>query len=107
MVVSLDSETAHSVTPAATTPIGTLIQNTADHETCSTRKPPSSGPIARPRPEIPAQMPIAVGSCFRGKAATRIESESGFSSAPPTPCSERAAISWVSVVESAQAAEAT
>ena len=30
---------------------------------------------------MPAQTPIAVGSCLRGNAATRIESESGFSSA--------------------------
>ena len=32
---------------------------------------------------MPAQMPIACGSCLRGNAATRIESESGFRSAPP------------------------
>ena len=106
VVVSLDSTTAHQVTPAAITPIGTLIQNTADQDTFSTRNPPSSGPIARPRPEMPAQTPIAVGSCLRGKADTRIDSDSGFRSAPPTPCSDRNAISWVSVVASAQAADA-
>ena len=59
---SRDSCTAQSVAAAASTPIGTLIQNTADQLTCSTRKPPSSGPTARPRPEMPAQMPIAVGT---------------------------------------------
>src|SRR5262249_879917 len=37
----------------------------------------------------------------------RIESDSGFSSAPPTPCTARAAISWLSVVASAQAADAS
>ena len=48
------------------------------------------------------------GSCWRGKAATMIESESGFIIAAPTPCSARAAIScrcrWS---ESAHAADAT
>ena len=59
---SLDSCTAQSVAAAAMMPIGTLIQKTADQSTCSTRKPPSSGPTARPSPEMPAQMPIAVGT---------------------------------------------
>ncbi len=54
---------------------------------------------------MPAQMPIACGSCLRGKAATRIDSESGFKSAPPTPCTARKPISWVSVWESAHAAD--
>src|SRR5436309_2136779 len=36
---SFDSCTNQSVAPAASTPIGTLIQNTADQSTCSTRKP--------------------------------------------------------------------
>jgi len=43
---------------------------------------------------------------LRGKADTRIDSDSGFRSAPPTPCSDRNAISWVSVVASAHAADA-
>src|SRR6185295_3837513 len=59
---SRDSDTAQSVATAASTPIGTLIQKTADQLTCSTRKPPSNGPTASPRPEMPAQMPIAVGT---------------------------------------------
>ena len=41
---SRDSATRQSSTTAATTPIGTLIQKTLDQPTCSTRKPPSSGP---------------------------------------------------------------
>ena len=82
---SRDSATAHRVTAAAMMPTGTLTQNTADHLSCSTRNPPSSGPIASPRPEMPAHTPMAVGSCLRGNAATMMESESGFRSAPPTP----------------------
>ncbi len=100
---SRDSITAHAVTPSAITPIGTFTQKTADQEKCWVRKPPSSGPMARPRPEMPAQMPIACGSCLRGNTATRIESESGLSSAPPTPWTARNPISWVSVWASAHA----
>ena len=104
---SRDSRTAQAVTPKAMMPTGTFTQNTADHEYCSTRNPPSSGPTARPSPEMPAQMPIAVGSCLRGNAATRIESDSGFRSAPPKPWTIRAPISWLSVWASAQAADAS
>ena len=95
-VGSFDSSTAYSVAAAATTPIGTLIQNTADQSTWSTRKPPSSGPIASPSEEMPAQIPIAVATCLRGNAVTMIDSESGFISAPPAPCTARKAISCVS-----------
>ena len=48
-------------------------------------------------------MPIAVGTWWRGNASTMIESESGFMSAAPTPCTTRAEISPASLVESAQA----
>ena len=102
---SRDSFTAHAVTPIAMIPIGTFTQNTADHEKCWVRKPPSRGPTASPRPEMPAQMPIACGSCLRGKTATRIESESGFRSAPPMPWTARNVISCVSLWASAHAAD--
>ena len=87
------------------TPIGTLIQNTALQPTCSVRKPPRSGPSARPRPETPAQIPIACGSLGRGKVATKIESDSGFISAAPVPCSARKMISCSAVCDSAHATE--
>ena len=54
---------------------------------------------------MPAQTPIAIGSCGRGKALTRIDSESGFISAAPVPWRQRNRISCVSVVASAQSAE--
>jgi hypothetical protein len=87
--------------------MGTFTQKTADHEKRSTRKPPASGPTARPRLEIPAQMPMAVGTCLWGNAATRMASESGLSRAPPAPWTAREAMSWWSLVASAQAAEAS
>ena len=100
---SRDSVTAHSATAAAIIPMGTFTQKTADHEKRSTRNPPASGPTARPRLEIPAQMPMAVGTCLRANAATRMASESGLSSAPPAPCTTREAMSWWSLVATALA----
>jgi hypothetical protein len=88
-------------------PIGTLIQKTADQSTCWTSTPPSTGPIASARAEIPAQMPIAVPSCRRSNVATRIERVSGFMSAPPTPWPARNATSQPAVGASAQAADIT
>src|SRR5919106_598010 len=92
-----------STTAAAIIPMGTFTQKTADHEKRSTRNPPASGPTARPRLEIPAQMPMAVGTCLRANAATRMASESGLSSAPPAPCTTREAMSWWSLVATALA----
>ena len=106
VVWSRDSSTPSSVTPIASTPIGTLIQNTADQSAFSTSSPPSRGPIASPRPEIPAHTPIAAGSRFGGNVATRIESDSGFISAAPVPWIARAATSIPDVVDSAQPADA-
>ena len=82
---SRDSVTVHRQTTAAIAPIGTFTQKTADQDTRSTRNPPASGPTESPSAETPAQTPIAVGSCLRGNAATRIESDSGLSSAAPAP----------------------
>ncbi len=105
LVGSRDSATAQSVTSAPTIPTGTLIQKTADQLTRSTRTPPSTGPMASASAEMPAQMPIAVPSSLRGKAATMIDSVSGFISAPPTPWPARNATSHSAVGASAQAAD--
>ena len=59
----------------------------------SVRIPPTIGPIASESAETPAQMPIAVPRCRAGKVAVMIDSVAGFSSAAPTPCTLRAAIS--------------
>ena len=105
VLLSRDSSTPSSVTTIARTPIGTLIQNTADQSAFSTSSPPSSGPIASPSPEIPAHTPIAAGSRFGGNVATRIESDSGFISAAPVPWIARAATSIPELVDSAHAAD--
>ncbi len=94
------------MTPIASTPIGTLIQNTADQSAFSTSSPPRRGPIASPSPEMPAHTPIATGRRLGGNVATRIESDSGFMSAAPTPCVARNATSMPALLDSAQPADA-
>ena len=63
------------------------------------RRPPTSGPTASASAETPAQIPIAVPRCRRGKVAVMMESVAGFSSAAPTPWRVRAAMSEASVAE--------
>ncbi len=55
--------------------------------------------------EMPAQMPIAVPSSRRGKAATMIDRVRGFIRAPPTPCPARKATSHSTLGASAQATD--
>ena len=56
-------------------------------------RPPTSGPIASARAEIPAQMPIAVPRWRGGNVAAMIESVAGFMRAAPAPCRTRAPMS--------------
>src|SRR3546814_7270483 len=56
---------------------GTLIQKIPCHENPSTTAPPTTGPIAIPRPETPPHTPIAMARLASGTAATRRVSESG------------------------------
>ena len=58
-------------------------------------------------PETPAQMPSAFARSWGGKVTVMIDSVPGMSSAPPTPCSARATISWVGVVDRPHANENT
>jgi hypothetical protein len=74
-------------------PIGTLTKKIQLQLMCSVRRPPTRGPIARARAEVPAQMPIAVPRWRGGKVAAMIESVAGFISAAPAPCTTRAPIS--------------
>ena len=77
----------------ASSPTGTLTKKIQPQPTRSVRIPPTIGPIARESAETPAQMPIAVPRCRRGKVAVMIDRVAGFISAAPTPCTLRAAIS--------------
>ncbi len=70
--------------------IGTLIQNTARQENCSTRNPPNAGPIAEVIDVNPAQVPIAAPRAVPDQSALMIAKLPGMSIAPPTPCNTRA-----------------
>ena len=61
--------------------------------------------MAMPRPETPAQMPIAFPRSCAGNVAVRIESVDGMMNAPPTPISARMAISSSGESASAEPSE--
>ena len=67
--------------------------------------PPATGPIAMPRPDTPAQIPIAFARSFAGNVAVRIDSVEGMMNAPPTPISARLAISIPAEPATADSAE--
>ncbi len=77
-----------------TTPSGTLIRKIQPQCKCWLMRPPIAGPSARPSAPIAPEMPIAV---VRSRAsvnvATMIASAEGMTSAAPSPCAARAAIS--------------
>ena len=73
----------------------------------STTAPPTSGPIATPRPEIPDHRPSTSPRLPAGNASESSVSVSGMTAAAPAPWTARAAISTPVVGASAAAAEAT
>ena len=78
-----------------TTASGKLMTNTS-RQPCGTAlisNPPSSGPAAVATPPSPDQAPMAPPRSCSAKDACRIARLPGVSSAPPTPCSARAAMS--------------
>ena len=77
--------------------IGTLIRKTEPHQKVSRRAPPTTGPIATPRPTAPAQTPIALPRSRGSKTLEMIDRVDGMTAAPPMPISARAQISWVGV----------
>src|ERR1700710_1204318 len=75
------------------TPRGTLSQKIHCHEMPSTTAPPTSGPSATARPEMPDQMPSAMPRRSAGNAAASSVRLSGSTSAAPAPWRARAATS--------------
>ena len=96
-VSSREFVAANSVTTTQTIATGTLTKKIDCHDTCSTRKPPSSGPIASARPETPAQVPIALPRSSGGNALEMIDRVPGIIRAAPLPCSRRPTTSQVCV----------
>ena len=84
---------------------GTLIQKIACQFQPSITAPPTSGPTATPRPEMPPHRPIASGRRSGATPPAMSASESGMTAAPPKPCRARAAISWPGSVLSAASTE--
>ena len=72
---------------------GTLIQKIACQLQPSITAPPTSGPTATPRPEIPPQMPIASGRRSGATPPEMSASDRGSTPAAPKPWRARAAIS--------------
>ena len=92
-VSSRDSCVAKSVTATAPAATGRLMKKIDCHETCSTRKPPTTGPIASASAETPAHVPIALPRSCGGKAFVMIDRVAGIMNAAPTPWRARPATS--------------
>ena len=90
---SRDSRTKTSVSRAPAIPTGTFIQKIADQSKALISSPPRIGPPPNPMPATVAQIPIAQARRSGWYASTRIDSESGASSAAPAPCNARNVIS--------------
>ena len=73
---------------------GTFTMKIDPHQKWSSRKPPTTGPSATPRPAVAAQMPIAiVRSRVSVKTLIRSESVAGMMNAAPAPMTARAMMS--------------
>ena len=88
-----DSSIRVSTSGIVARPIGTLSQKIHSQARPSTTAPPTSGPSATDTPVTALKMPIAAPRFSGGNAALSSASPSGSTSAAPTPCAARAAIS--------------
>ena len=78
----------------AARPTGMLTQNTPRQPTASTRTPPSTGPSATDRANVPPQAPSARARSARSvNVLVMIDIATGLSMDPPTACTMRNAIS--------------
>ena len=89
-------DSGRSLRPATTAIAvsGTLTMKIDPHQKWSSRKPPTTGPSATPRPAVAAQMPIAiVRSRVSVKTLISSESVAGMMNAAPAPMTARATMS--------------
>ena len=78
---------------AAASPTGTLARKIARQPTDATRMPPTTGPLARPTPDMAPQTASARRrACGSVKVWAIRASEQGINQAAPMPCATRAAI---------------
>ena len=87
------SGTCRLVTASTATASGRLIRKIQRQPIEPTIQPPRNGPIAPATPPSPDQAPMARGRSSAANVDWMMASEPGVSSAPPMPCSARAAIS--------------
>jgi hypothetical protein len=69
------------------------MKNTRRHDTALISQPPRNGPAAVAMPPSPDHAPMAAERWSLAKEACKMARLPGVSSAPPTPCRARAAIS--------------
>ena len=98
---------AHRASGIARTATGTLSQKIACQFHPSMTAPPTSGPTATPRPEMPPQMPMARGRRSGATAPLRRARDSGMTPAAPSPWTARAAINWAGSTLSAASTDPT
>jgi hypothetical protein len=100
-VSSRDSRTANSVTMMASTATGTFSRKIDCQLTSSTRKPPTTGPIARAIADTPAHVPIARPRSWTSNVFVMMDSVAGIMKPDPMPWTARKRISHVSLCERA------
>ena len=104
--MSRDSGTWRRVVHAVTAATGTLITKIARQLPASSNHPPRKGAIAADTPLNPAHVPIARVRSPGWMLASMIARLAGVISAPPTPCTARAAMSHPILGAAAHSTEA-
>src|SRR6516164_4541316 len=104
---ALVSGTCQVLMATTATAIGRLMKNTSRQDTALISHPPRNGPMAVATPPKPDHAPIAAERSSWAKDACNMDRLPGVSSAPPTPCRARAAISTPAVGASPHSSEAT
>ena len=103
----LVSGTCRAETAITTAASGRLMKNTSRQETALISQPPTNGPIAVATPPSPDHAPIAAIRSSWANDACKMARLPGVSSAPPTPCRARAAISTPAFGASPHSSEAS
>ncbi len=86
---------------------GTATRKTEPHQKCSSKAPPTSGPMAAPRLKLAIHTPIANVRCLSSaNMPRRSESVEGASVAPAIPSNALAAISIGALDEKAASSDA-
>ncbi len=90
---AFDSGTSRTAATMPTRASGTLMRKTDCQAKCSSRKPPSTGPMTMPSEKTLDQTAIALGRSVSVKMSATIESVDGLARAAPSPMKARSAIS--------------